>query len=400
MKPLLTCLLCMTSTLFSAPSPDVAELVKDHREFALSLYPVLEAQQTNLIFSPYSIASNLSMLFIGARNDTALQMEQTLHLGLDRKKLPKAAAALNQSLLSQGKNVQLSLVNALWVDQSLFLLTDFRYAIEQQFMAKLGTLNFSQPAKALSTINDWIAEQTHGKIPSLLKEQDLNAQTSLVLTNAVYFQGNWTQPFDPKATQNGLFHPTPDTNVIVPMMSQTLKTAYYENDLMQAIALPFLGGTSSNGQFAFVVLLPKSADNFTVLFNELSASFENWLNSLKEQLIQLTLPKFQLSSRYDLNGPLQNLGMQDAFSSDANFIGIDGMRDLFLNKIAHQAVFDLDEIGVIATAATTATMSLTSNDSKELPTVMNIDHPFLFFIVDLNSHEMLFIGKIAEPSKI
>lgn len=379
---------------------NVTELTKDHREFALSLYPVLDAPDANLVFSPYSIATCLSMVYVGARGETASQMEKTLHLEMDRKAIPKASAALAGSLMPKKKedNVyQLNIANALWVDQGTFLLADFRYAIEEQFKAKLGILNFSQPDNARSTINSWISAQTQNKIPNLLSEKDIDALTRLVLTNAVYFQGTWAQPFDPKGTKNAPFYPTPETKATVKMMTQVLSTPYFENDLIQAIAFPFIGTASSGGKLALVILLPKSAENFSAMLQELSESFESWISSLKYERVDLKMPKFSLSNRFDLNDPLQKMGMLDAFESDANFLGIDGMRDLYLSKVVHQTFFDLDENGVTAAAATAASLNIKSAGPQEPPTVMTVDHPFLFFIVDLNSQEMLFMGKMTEP---
>lgn len=373
---------------------DVPTLVKDTTEFAFSLYPALD--EGNLVFSPYAIATSLSMVYIGARGETETQMNQALHLSLNRKAIGKASYALTQSLLPQintKNNYQLNIANAVWVDQGVFLLSDFRYAIEQQFKAKLGMINFALTDQSLETINLWISSQTDAKIPHLLDSQDVNAQTRLVLTNAAYLQGTWTSPFNPKMTIDAPFHPASGPSTSVEMMQQTSAFPYYENDMIQAIALPFIGGN-----LAFVVLLPKSPDNFIPMFDDLMHNWSDWLSSMAPKRIALQLPKYMLSSRFDLRKPLEQLGMEDAFDSDANFVGIDGMRDLFLNKVVHEAYLSVDESGVVAAAAAAASTSV-----KGVPpaatTPMIVDHPFLFFIVDLKSQAMLFMGKIEELSE-
>ena len=285
------------------------------------------------------------------------------------------------------------MANAIWIDQGTFLLTDFRYAIEEQFKSKLGILNFEMTPNALSTINNWISEQTQGKIPNLLNPNDIDQLTRLVLTNAVYFQGAWVSPFNPKASNVAPFHPTPETSVNVKMMHQTFFTSYYENGLMQALSLPFTGVTNGDSNLAFLLLLPKSADNFSTMIDEFSKSYSEWISSLRPFNIALSLPKFTFSSRYDLQKPLQDLGMQDPFGSNANFTGIDGMRDLFLNKVVHQAFFALDENGVTAAAATAASMNVTSALPSEPPIQFVADHPFLFLIIDLKSQEIFIHGK-------
>lgn len=398
--PAAALILTASTPLHSNLSEDVCELTKDHTQFAFSLYPTIDAAGSNVVFSPYSISSCLSMVFLGARGDTESQMQKALHLEVDRKNIAKTSFSLSQSLLpakSDDKSYTLNIANAVWVDQGTFLLADFRYAIEEQFKSKLGKINFAMSANAVSTINDWISQQTQGKIADLLSPNDVSDQTRLVLTNAVYFQGKWTSPFDPKSTQDWPFHSTPDTSTPVKMLHQTMTVPYYENELIQSVALPFSGLASGGGSLAFVVLIPKSADNFTAMFNELPNQFDEWLSSLSPTEVDLKLPKFTMNCRYSLNDALQQLGMEDAFDSNANFMGIDGLRDLFLNKVLHQAYFALDENGVTAAASTAASMNIKSSLQKAPPVKMIADHPFLFFIVDLKSQEMLFMGKVVQP---
>ncbi len=396
-----TFLVLAASPLFGGLNEDLAQLSEDHSAFAFSLYPTLATPDDNLVFSPYSIATCLGMVYLGARGDTELQMQKAMHWEIDRKNFAKTSAALNQSLLSSSstdKVYQLNIANALWLDQGTFLLTDFRYAIEQQFKAKLGKINFSLPENAVSTINSWTSEQTQGKIPQLLTPGDLSPATRLLLTNAVYFEGNWTLPFDPKMTQDWPFQPSTDTSMNVKMMHQVLSIPYFENELMQAAALPFIGKSEGGGTLAFVIVLPKSAQNFNAVANELDDELDDWISSMTPQQVDLKLPKFSLNSRYDLKAPLQQLGMEDPFDSDANFVGIDGLRDLFLNNVIHQAYFTLGENGVTAAATTAVSINVTSAKNKIPPVPLIADHPFLFFIVDMKSQEMLFMGQMIKPS--
>ncbi len=397
---LLALLLGAASPLCADINTDVAQLTADHTQFAFSLYPSIDCEDTNLVFSPYSISNGLAMVYLGARGDTESQMQKALHLEIDRKKVAKTSFALNQSLTplqNSNKAYKLHTANALWVDQSTFLLADFRYAIEKQFQAKLERINFSMPANATTTINDWISLQTEGKIPTLLNANDINELTDLVLTNAAYFEGEWTSPFNPKLTQDWPFHPTSETSINTQMMHQKMVLPFYENELIQAVCIPFVGTSTGGGNMGYVMLLPKSADNFTEMVGELPNEFTHWLSSMSQALVDLKLPKFTLNTRLNLQPPLEHLGMEDAFDSNANFIGIDGLRDLFLNKVIHQTFFTLDENGVTAAAATAATIGIKSALEKTPPVSFIADHPFLFFIVDLKSLEMLFMGKVVNP---
>jgi serpin B len=182
------------------------------------------------------------------------------------------------------------------------------------------------------------------------------------------------------------------------MMEQTAFFPYVENDLYQAVALPFQGATQGKGQIALMLLLPKSADNFSAMLEMMPDSFEESLSELQPRKVHVQLPKFSLSKRYPLNEPLMQLGMKTPFTTQANFSGIDGLLNLFLNKVVHETFFALDENGVTAAAATGASMEITAVPNA--PAEFNADHPFLFFIVDLKSTEVLFIGKFADATDV
>lgn len=402
MRSFLLALSLTSSALLSAtPTEELSQLTKDHTQFALAFYKTTNTTPGNFLFSPYSIATCLSMVYLGARGETQAQMEQVLRLETDRKNLAKTTASLADSLApktSEKNSYKLVNANSIWVDQGIFLLTDFRYAIDKQFKATLNKVNFTKKQEALSTINSWVDQQTAHKIPQILLPEDITELTRLVLLNAIYFEGNWTLPFNPAKTQDWPFHPSPDASIPTKMMQQTGMIPYYENELVQVSALPFQGKSLGEGHLAFLIILPKSAENFDMMQGELSNELNNWISSLSPARLDLKLPKFVQNTRLDLNTALEEMGMEDAFDSEANFTGIDGMRDLFLNKVVHQAYFSVDEQGVVATAATTATMGVTSAAPEKLASIpFYADHPFLYFIIDLKSQEILFMGNMTQP---
>jgi serpin B len=373
----------------------VDQLTKSHREFSFSLYRTLDQDEKSVLFSPYSIASSLSMVYMGARGETEQEIGKTLHLDLNRKQLAQASLDLNQSLLPVS-DYSLYLANGLWIDQSLFVLSSFRLAMEKQFKAHVGMLNFSETEQALTAINHWTSDQTQGKITSLLHKEDINPLTRLVLTNALYFQGNWSTPFDPKLTQNAPFHPTPGTSLSLPTMRGIASFPYMENDLLQAVALPFKGKSRGGKGISMLILLPKSAENFSAMLDALSSHFSEWVSLLSLTKIDLKLPKFSLSSRYLLNEALESLGMDAAFTSDADLTGIDGMSDLSVNQVVHETLFILDEQGVIAQAATAAAIGLKAAPPTSPPLFFTANHPFLFLVLDMNTQEPLLMGKFQQ----
>ncbi len=386
----------------AAEPDDVAELVRDHTQFAASLYSSVKASASaNIIFSPYSISTSLAMVFLGAKADTADEMQKVLHLTIDKDQLAPTTLALSQQLLPKDQDplqYQLKSVNALWADQQTFILSDYQHTLESAFKAKIDRINFQKSTQAANTINQWISSQTAGKITNLLLSSDLDSLTRLVLTNAVYFQGSFVSPFDEKQTRIAPFYPTPDTVSSVPMMQQTLSLPYLENDLFQMACLPFASKTGA--KMALAIFLPRSTDNLPQIENDLINSFDDWISSLQQSKIALQLPKFTIKKRLDLNQILQRMGMKIPFTVQADFSAINGALDLYLSKVVHEALFAVDEAGVVAAAATAAGMSVKSAPPALAPIPFNTDHPFLFLIVEMTTHEILFMGKFQEPKDV
>ncbi len=398
---LLLGLLTLTSPLLGAPKkedPKTNKMAKDCTEFGISLYSSLKKSEApNLVFSPYSIFSCLSMVYVGARDETAQEMQQVLHLSLKRPDLSKTAYALRKSLVAPGEGTYtLEMANGMWLDRDTFVLSDFRHAIEDGFQAKVQSLDFSQAEKATSIINEWTSNQTHGKISKLLEAGDVDTTTRLVLTNALYFKGSWQVPFDVKNTADGNFFTGDGTKIKTKMMEQTGFFSYLENDNFQLISMPFLKKDEASRP-ACLILLPKKTVALSDCENLLTAaSVQSWIDQLNQEKVNIKMPKFSLDKRYDLNSVLKTLGMENAFNDKADFSGIDGMHDLFLSKVIHESFFALDEAGVTAAAATSASINVTATPAK--PLAFTVDRPFLFLLVDLQTKLPLFIGKIQDPS--
>lgn len=371
---------------------DLKQLSSYHTQFAFSLYSTVNSEgSANLIFSPYSITTCLEMLFIGARRETSDEIQQTLHLEFDRAQLQSLSSQLIQKLKST--DTQLDIANGMWLGSEFFVLTDYTHAIESTFQGKITRIDFTRPTLAAQTINQWILDKTQGKISNLIQESDLDETTRLILTNAVSFKGSWQTSFDPMLTAKHSFSNTPETSTSVLMMKQTGSFSYFENDLIQMVALPF------KGSLACAILLPKSQENLQVVETEIGNAFTEWLSGLQISQVMVQIPKFTATQRLDLNPILQTLGMNLPFTTQANFSGIDGKLDLYVSKVVHQAFFSLDEYGVTAAAATAASIGVKSTAPNASPISFIADHPFLYFILDLSTQEVLFMGKFQLPSE-
>ena len=207
------------------------ELIKDASEFSVSLYSVLNDQASNIIFSPYSIYSCLSMIYAGARGETANQIQTAMSLNINQKKLPAESSKLSKKLLPQTNDsnaFQICMANGIWLDLDTFVLSDFRHTAESDYESMMQSLDFASTDQAIKTVNEWAANHTHGKITHLLQPGDVDGSTRILLTNAVYFKGNWQVPFDVKQTKTVSFFLPADTTTEVKMMENESSFPYFQ----------------------------------------------------------------------------------------------------------------------------------------------------------------------------
>lgn len=373
--------------------------IKSQNEFSLSLYSCLDQEQ-NLIYSPFSIFSSLSMIYLGTREESALEMEKALYLKFPQNKIPPLAFTLNKMILpapSEEETFQLTLANGLWVNKDSFILSDYRHALQEDFNAQASELDFSKSDEAIQIINEWTANTTEDKILNLLQKGDIDKSTRLVITNALFFKGAWSSPFEPEKTREANFYPIPKTPIVVSMMEQTASFPYFENELFQMVALPFQGLTAKNSQICCLFILPKEEISPIEFNKALTASaLHRWIEQLSLSLIKIAIPRFTFTQRIPLNETLQRMGMLLPFTEKANFSGINGMRNLFLNQVIHQAYFSLNEAGVTAAAATAGSIGLTAMPEQKAPAFI-ANRPFLFFIIDMKTELPLFMGKCVHP---
>ena len=375
---------------------DATALVTGNNTFALDLYGALRKQEGNLFLSPFSISTALAMTYAGARGNTAAQMEQALHFEVKREHLHQAFAQLIEQLGAQAREggYQLSVANALWGQQGAGFLEEFLNLTEKHYGAGLRQVDFAGAAEAARrTINAWVEKETQGKIKDLLQPGVLGALTRLVLTNAIYFKGTWASQFEEGATREEPFTLATGQQVKVPMMNKTEKFGYTEAEDFQALELPYAGDDLS-----MVVFLPRTVDGLPALEEKLSLeNLERWLGGLRRRQVQVSLPRFTMTSQFGLQEVLKSLGITDAFSlPPADFSGMNGRTDLFISAVVHKAFVDVNEEGTEAAAAT-AVVAVTSAARPEPVPVFRADHPFIFLIRDTRSGSVLFMGRFMNP---
>ncbi|WP_297298880.1 serpin family protein [uncultured Methylovirgula sp.] len=391
-------LLCGATASATAPTAPEQTLVSGYNSTGQRLFQDLAKAPDNIVLSPYSVGSALSMVLAGARGDTAKAIGDALQLNLSPADLADANAALIADLKSANdkNSAVLNSANALAEVKPDVVDADFRSLLQKHYAAEIfpGDLN---------AINRWIAQKTSGKISHLL--DSLPDGTGFVLANAAYFKAFWQYPFDKAETENGTFHLTAVRDVEVPMMHDEDHFALVKGKDFKAIRLPY---RSADERLGMIVVLPDAIDGLAAVIAELGpkqlADLFADFGSADFADVQLQLPRFHTGYRASLAAPLEKVGMGPAFNlQKADFSGMTGRPPAELQvaiaDVIHNAVIDVNEESSEAAAATAVPMAATAMApvNQPPPEPFIVDRPFLFFIVDQKTGAVLFQGRIVDP---
>jgi len=368
--------------------------IEDNNAFAIELYEQLAKEDGNIFFSPYSISTALAMTYAGARGNTEKEMSKVLHFNLSQNELHPAFSDLSSyfARIQNIGNIELNIANALWIPKNYYILDSFLNINTEYYNANLFTVDFDKaPDKAIQEVNDWVEENTKNKIKDILKNEDLHPLTRLILTNAIYFKGDWEYKFDKELTAELPFWKNKNKKMMVPMMYQKGNFKYSKNEDYQILELPYTGK-----ELSMLILLPNEIDGLSRLEKHLDYIIFTYLNQFTpHKTVEVYLPKFESTKRFGLNAKLKTMGMKDAFSDIADFSGITGNKRLFIHKIIHKAYLKVDEQGTEAAAATAVIMAEVSY--KQSFPIFKADHPFIFLIRENETGSILFIGRIVDP---
>ena len=378
-----------------------ATLINANNQFALEFYSHLKDKESgkNIFFSPYSISTALGMTYEGAREATAQEMNSVFHFSSDDNIRRSSVAAIYNELNKNQSDYILSTANALWVQKDYPLLDEVTKVVSEYYGGGLNNLDFvNESEKSRTTINNWIEEETRGKIKEAIQPGMLNTLTRLVLTNAIYFKGSWEMAFDEGATQKEDFQVNDSETVKVDMMRlKEEEFPYAETEELQVLEMPYKGDNLS-----MLVLLPKGNDIQSLEQGLDIGKLKGWRDQLKKQKVDVYVPKFQFKSEYQLNEQLKEMGMPLAFTpptenGGADFSGFTGKRDLYIAFVKHLAFVDVNEEGTEAAAATIGGIENTSVNINRHP-VFRADHPFIFLIQEKKTGHILFMGKVTNPN--
>ena len=369
-------------------------LIEASNRFSFNLFDRIAKKETNknIFISPLSISLALSMTYNGARGETQNAMAKTLEAqGIAINEVNHFNRMLQESLLSSDKGTEISIANSLWANKDISLKQSFIDYIKIFYQAKLSNLNFID-RNAATIINDWVKQQTKGKISKIIEET--NSNTTIILVNTIYFKSGWRKPFNKSNTKPKPFTLDIGTKIQHPAMSQTEFYPYLDTPEFQAIKLPY-----RSTRYSMDIFLPKSTSNLTRFQKQLTAkNWQVWSDKFEKREVFIQLPSFKIEYGIDLINTLQNMGMQIAFRSDADFSNLSAER-AFINEVKHKTFVDVNEQGTEAAAVTSVGMTRGLNSPDSENAQMIIDRPFFFAISDQHTGTILFMGAIKNPSK-
>jgi serpin B len=371
------------------------QAIQRSNEFGLELFNRVASVATgNIMLSPLSASTALSMLLNGCSGDTYTQLQGTLKYpsAMTISDINEAYKSLVDQLLKVDPKVSLSLANAIFYRTGFSVKPNFLSVMNADYKAAVEGLNFALPA-ALNTINKWASDNTAGKIPKVLDE--ISPDAVMFLMNALYFKGDWTYQFDSKATQNRPFTPDGVSQVNVSTMRSEVGARIASGTKYKAVEMPY-GRTN----FTMVVIVPDGTlaefyPDFTMeCWQEITSALDS-RDEFGKLIVQM--PKFKFSYEKILNDQLNAMGMVDAFSpSQANLSGITD-ESVFVSFVKQNTFVEVDEEGTEAAAVTTIGIEqLTSMPPQ--PHQFIIDKSFIFAIRERTTNTLLFIGKVVNPA--
>ncbi|KAL4692981.1 hypothetical protein H8959_016791 [Pygathrix nigripes] len=401
-----------------------------------------KSQKNNTFYSPISITTALGMVLLGAKDNTAQQINKVLHFDQFTENTTEKAATHHLKIanklfgektyqflqvnftfhlqpgvcasewpngrkqgtwvcLTHGSSIYSECISSIsttlphWSIPNPDNTSEYLDAIKKFYQTSVESVDFAEaPEESRKKINSWVESQTNEKIKNLLPDGTIDNGTRLVLVNAIYFKGQWQNKFNKENTKEEKFWPNKNTYKSVQMMRQneSFNFALLEDVQAKVLEIPYKGKDLS-----MIVLLPNEINGLQKLEEKLTAEkLLEWtsLQNMREAHVDLHLPRFKVEERYDLKDTLRNMGMVDIFNGDADLSGMTGSRGLIVSEVLHKAFVEVTEEGAEAAAATAVTGFSSPPSANE---EFHCNHPFLFFIRQNKTNSILFFGRFSSP---
>jgi serine protease inhibitor len=369
------------------------QLVKNNNTFALNLFRKVRESQLSTpnpnpstILSPLSITYALGMMNNGAAGQTQQEINEVLGFGdagVD------AINAFCRKLLTEAPTLDETTVAE--IANTIFVNSGKGYELQQGFIDKANAfydaqpqaLNFYEEKQTIDIINGWANDHTHGMIPEVLNEDSFKPNAASYLLNAIYFKGAWTNKFDKEYTQEEPFN----GGQTVPMMRQWEYLKYIENDLYQAVRLPY-----GNEAYRMTVFLPREGKTIDDVLSQMASL--NIEFSYGTENVDLKLPRLQTSTSLPLVDIMKELGMTRAFDELTAEFPYFGNRPVHISNMFQKAAIDLNEEGTEAAAVTV--IEETESIGGHTFT-FHANRPFFYTISEQSTGVIFFIGQYTGP---
>lgn len=371
-------------------------ITEGNNQFAINLLHKLANSTGNTFYSPYSISTALFMTTAGAKGQTEKQMLDVLKHNLNTAAYHQLFAD-HSAKVEKKEKIQLSIANSIWMQKGFIFLPAFINMLEKVYKSKMNECNFAaNPDAEAKKINKWVEGKTKNKIKDLIKPGVLKPTTKMVLVNAIYFYGAWEKEFPKENTAQDKFYLKNNSSVNVDFMNHEYKMQYTMDTDFELVSIPYMKGEAS-----MLIFLPKQKGHFDEALKSLT--FEKYTaltRLLQTQKVNLTIPKFTMTSEFELSKTLAEMGMPLPFTDAADFSGMNGEKDLKIDKVIHKAFVDVSEKGTEAAAATAVVVvGKSAILDPEKVIYFKADHPFIFMIRDNATDQILFAGVVNKPGK-
>ncbi|MFW6262506.1 MAG: serpin family protein [Thermotogota bacterium] len=400
--------LFFTTPLFSRETG--SEVVKANNLFTLELYQQLKNEGDNLLISPFSVFNAFGMLYPGSDGQTKSAISQTMHFEQNIRQFLDDISQLQTSFKpTRGfEKPALKLANSLWAQQGYPIFDSYLDILQEYFQSEIHSVDFSDSVKTANEINQWVSEKTNDKIEEIITPDIIDQLTTLILCNAIHFKGAWMNPFSEENTNPESFFVSPTQEIQANMMNNQKSYRYQEYDGYKMLEMPYRKATNEKGtpvskaDYSMIVYLPDEDSSLEQLENQLSYSI---LNSTIESLmraqsvkVEVKFPKFRVENTFNLNDPLMAMGMENPFTTLADFSKITSSKKLFISDVIHKTYIDVDEKGTEAAAVTAIIMMRTAipNQDEEVKQ-FHADRPFMYLIRENSTGSIIFIGKVTNP---
>ncbi|NVO08838.1 MAG: serpin family protein [Bacteroidales bacterium] len=365
-----------------------------NNQFAFDFFKkVSDNDAGNIFFSPISISTAMGMTYVGANGETQNQISKVFHFPANSSKFHRLQGSIPKLLSSKADSIKLSMVNTIWLEKTYTIKKAFDKTLKDEYRASLERADFiNKYEESRILINNNISKATSDRIKDLLPPNSLNSLTRLVLTNAVYFKADWKTKFQKERTGDAKFYVTPQKPIKCKMIGLKSKFNYFEDDKVQAIEIPYSGNN-----FSMLIILPQQDQNIDVLIKGINQDYLNSIiNGLTEQSISISIPKYKLSTGYQLKKVLSDMGMPQPFSDDADFSKMSSGNNLKISNVFHKAFIEVNEEGTETSAATAVVIAMKSIGIER---TFIANRPYIFLIREKSSGLVLFMGRINDPTK-